>query len=261
MASLLNTIIVYAAAILPIVVWWLICTKIKDYGVLMVLEIIICHILVPNILRNVLSGIYSYNLGTYYKFEFRNTGGQAGGIVVIYLIGYLLISFWSSSKHWNFSQKSLMFPSWKSNVGIIIYAIIVALIALFVFPVSEHYFYSYFILWNVQGWGFGTLAIISLLNSAKYYFLFTETVSDKNAGLFWTILWVIMYLVIDLSRGTNYHYKKGNHHYWFWGGLGLKQVVMLLYSITMVLWSLGIQFPKPNNVQKTRSDNKLSSLF
>lgn len=236
----------------PLLIWWLICGKIKDYGVLMVAEIVVCHILLPMLARTLFGGFFSLSVGSYYQFSFRSTYG-AGGIVVVFLIGYLLLSFWKTAKHWNYSQKSIMLPQWKSNIAIIIYAVIVALIALFVFPVSEHFFYYYFCRWNIDRENYGFhLLLINLLNSCKYYFLFQNSVTDKNAGLVWTIMWVLMYIMVDFNAG--------DRRYWYYSGIGLKQLITLMYIITLVLGALGVQFPRPNNFSKTMSDNKLSSL-
>lgn len=255
--SFLNTLISYLIALSPILIWWLVCTKIKDYGVLMILEIVICHILLPNIFRALIGGFYISYQGSYYQFSFRSTGGQAGGIVVVYLIGYLLFSFWKGSTLWNYSEQKILIPGFKNNVFTIIYAIIVALIALFVFPVSEHFFYYYFCLMNVDGrTGYLAVLIMTLICVAKYYFLFSNSVQDKNAGIFWTILWGLMYIMIDFgSRDAKYWNN------WYYGGIGLKQVINLLYIISLTLWGLGVQFPKPSNVQKTAPDNKLNGIL
>lgn len=248
--ALIHLILSYVMAACPILVWWLICSKIKDYGILMISELVICHILLPMLMRTLFGGFWIIR-GSFYGFSFGSFYG-AGGIVVVYIVGVLILSFVKSGKHWNFSEQSIMLPSWKSKVGIIIYAVIVVLIALFVFPVSEHLFYFSLCLNTItRSRSFFHVLLITLLNAGKYYFLFDNSVKDKNAGLFWTIIWVLMYIMIDFGR---------NNAYWYFSGIGLKQLINLMYIITLTLYALGIQFPRPNNINKVMSDNKLSSL-
>lgn len=250
--SLSRTLFCYALACLPILSWFLVCKHIKDYGVLLIAEILVVHILVPILVRAVSDKFFNFKQDRYYEASLKQAEGEAGLVTLLYIIGILILSFVNSSKSWNYSEKNMMFPRWKNNVLIIIYAIFVALIALFVYPASEQYFYVGFAYINMGLTGnyqFNSL-MIALITGIKWFFLFDATVKHRNAAVFWTILWVILYAVIDYN----------NSERWYYSGIALRQWVMFLYIVTLVLYALGVKCKRPAAVSKTRTDNRLTKM-
>lgn len=145
-----------------------------------------------------------------------------------------------------------MFPRWKNNALIVIYAIIVGLVAFLIYPASEHYFYVGFAYVNMDlSGGYKTNSLIlAVITAGKWFFLFDATVKHRNAAVFWTILWVIMYLVVDYN----------NWDRWYYSGIVLKQTIMLMYIIVLVLYALGVKCKRPAAISKTRADNRLTRL-
>lgn len=241
----------YFITCLPILVWFVICTYVKDYGVLMAVEILVCHILLPVVIRAISDEFYHIRDvdDRYYRFYFKGCEVELPLLIGVYIIGLLLLSFLKSSRAWNYTQKVMFFPAWKKN-AVLIYAIFVALVAVIVYPVIEHYYYIGFVFLNLRpekGYKY-FIVIISLLRSIKWFFLFNETVQKKSAAVFWTILWVILCMIIDArSWDRNYH-----------TGAGMKQVLMLMYVITLTLYALKVRCKSPTAVSVTRKDNKLS---
>lgn len=246
-------ILCYFLSCLPILAWYLICKYMKDYGILLAAEILVCHILIPVIVRAISDNYYHIGdlEGRYYKTNFDGAEVELTLVIVLYIVGLGLLSFVRSSKAWNYHEKILLFPVWRKWV-VIIYAVVVALVALLVYPITEHYFYIGFLYLNMRfEKGYKVfIVVLSLLNSVKWFFLFNESVKSRGAAVFWTILWVILYLIIDLRSWERNYYT----------GIGLKQVLMLMYVITLTLYALGVRCRAPKVVSLTRIDDRLTRL-
>lgn len=247
-----RTIFCYVLGCLPILLWFLVCKYIKDYGVLIISELVIIHILVPIIVKAFSDKIYKFNYDKYYEVSFRDAEGEIGIVVLIYIIGFLILSYVDSSKAWHYTEKIMMFPQWKSKPLIVLYAIIVGFLAIFVLPISEHYYYLGFVYINMDlRKGYRTYSLIlAIFIGLKWFFLFDATVKKRSAAVFWTILFVILYAVLDYNAWNR----------WYYSGIAIRQIVMILYVITLILYALGVKFKRPGAVAVTRADNRLNRM-
>lgn len=101
-----RTIFCYFLGCLPILIWFLVCKYLKDYGLLLAIEILVVHILVPIIVRGVSNKFYKYQGNKYYEVTIKNSEAEIGIVVVVFIIGICILSFINSSKSWNYAEKT-----------------------------------------------------------------------------------------------------------------------------------------------------------
>ena len=246
MADPIDMILLYVFAGLPIGLFWFMTSWSHDLGLILLSDILIFHVVVPRIM---------WRFRKYTRLEENYRGVTVNGRENDFLItlGIFVACFlaWTFLDPIGFDSATLLLPKFKTEIITYVYWVVVFILFVLIFSISEHNFYFGFILQNLPGniWLHGL--IVSALNALKWYMMFMDCIKGSTAAIFFAAMFAVVYFVIAYN----------NDFALFYAGSSMRQLLYLLLSVVFIAYCLGLKLKHPGSVQNYSGDNILSKLI
>lgn len=232
--EVIRYIFVYLFAFLPILGFYLSTKYTNDYGLILLIDIIIFHYLVPAIFVEVQNTYVSVEDGLFSEInQYCDRAGYTLLILCTFAGGFFLLHFSGAGKY---ESIECLFPKFSNEVLSVLYAIFVGLLLLLIYPQTEHKFYYGFISKNVQRESLFNVIIITIANASKWYMLFSVTVKSSTAAVWWTVIFAVCFFLMGYADLKNTFYV----------GTSSRNLLYLCFGVTIALYKFHVKLQHPN---------------